>query len=43
MPAGWKLENLPKPLDNRVKLKEIPERSMFIVRYNGGWSEKLYN
>jgi hypothetical protein len=43
MPAEWTLDTLPKPLDNRVVLKQIPERTLFVVRYNGGWSDRLYN
>jgi hypothetical protein len=43
MPAEWTLETLPKPLDSRITLKKIPERTLFAVRYHGGWSERLYN
>lgn len=42
MPSEWSLETLPKPLDSRIILKNIPERTMFVLRYNGGWSEELY-
>ncbi len=43
MPAEWTLDTLPKPDDSRVILKKIPERTLFAVRYTGGWSERLYN
>jgi hypothetical protein len=43
MPAEWTLETLPKPLDDRVTLKKLPERTMFVVKYHGASSEKLYN
>lgn len=42
MPAEWTLESLPKPNDSRVVLKQVPERTLFAVRYNGDWSEHLY-
>lgn len=43
MPAEWTLETLPKPLDNRVTLKKIDERKLCVVKYEGGWSDRLYN
>jgi hypothetical protein len=42
MPAEWTLETLPKPLDNRITLKRIPQRTLFVVQYHGGWSERTY-
>ena len=38
-PPEWTLDSLPKPLDGRVTLKIVPERTMIAIRYNGGWSE----
>jgi hypothetical protein len=42
MPAEFDLETLPEPLDDRVKLKEVPGRLMAAVTYSGTWSKKLY-
>lgn len=42
MPAEWSLDTLPKPLDERVIIKQIPERKMFVLRYGGSSSEKHY-
>ena len=42
MPAEYTLETLPKPNDNRVKLKADPGRLMAAVRYSGTWSEDGY-
>ena len=42
MPAEWTIETLPKPLDNRVVIKQIPRRRLAVIRYHGGWSEGLY-
>lgn len=42
MPAGRTLENLPRPNDPAVVLKEIPARKMAVLRYSGTWSEERY-
>ena len=43
MPKGWTLDTLPKPTDSRVNLRMVPRRTLAALRYNGGWSENLYN
>ena len=42
MPAQFTLETLPKPLDDRVHLREIPARRIAVIRYTGSWSEAHY-
>lgn len=42
MPKEWTLESLPKPNDPRVNIRKLPERRVFVERYNGGWSLDLY-
>ena len=42
MPVQYSLETLPEPLDSRVKLKEIPGRTMAALKYSGTWSRKRY-
>lgn len=42
MPSEWSLQTLPRPLDPRVSLKVLPERTVAVHRYNGGWSLELY-
>ncbi len=37
------MDNLPKPTDSRVNLRMVPQRKLAAYRYNGGWSEGLYN
>ena len=37
MPAEWTLDTLPKPNDERVVLKTMPERNLFVVTYHGSW------
>ena len=42
MPTEWTLNTLPKPNDERVKLKSIATKKSVAIKYNGGWSESLY-
>ena len=42
MPASYTLKTLPKPLDARVTLRQVPERRLAAVRYSGFWSEEGY-
>jgi hypothetical protein len=42
MPSEFNLETTPEPLDNRVKIKELPARVVAVLRFSGGWSEKRF-
>jgi hypothetical protein len=42
MPKPWTLDTLPEPLDGRVKLREVPERTVAVLTYSGFWSEARY-
>jgi effector-binding domain-containing protein len=42
MPAGYSLETLPEPLDERILLQQVPARQMAAVRYSGTWSRTGY-
>ena len=42
MPASYTLETLPKPLDPKVTLRQVPARRLAAVRYSGFWSEEGY-
>jgi len=42
MPAQYALATLPEPLDENVRLREIPERKIAAIRYSGTWSRKRY-
>lgn len=42
MPANYTMETLPEPLDNRVRLKEVPSQLIAAFRYSGTWSEGRY-
>ncbi len=39
MPAEFTLETTPQPMDNRVKIEELPARTVAVLRFSGSWSE----
>ena len=41
MPDGFTLETTPEPLDDRVKIVEIPERLVAALRFSGRWSNSI--
>lgn len=42
MPSSYTLDSLPKPLDPRVSLRELPARRVAALRYSGSWSQRNY-
>ncbi len=42
MPSSYTLATLPKPKDERVRIREIPERWVAARRYGGSWSNERY-
>jgi hypothetical protein len=42
MPSEYTLENLPVPLDARVRLREDPGRLVAAIKYSGTWSKSRY-
>jgi hypothetical protein len=42
MPSEWTLATLPKPLDSQVTLREIPARTVAVIRYSGTWAQHRY-
>jgi DNA gyrase inhibitor GyrI len=42
MPAAYKLEDLPKPDDATIEIKNIPARLLVARRYSGTWSQERY-
>ena len=40
MPAGSTLENLPKPLDSQVKLRELPAEKRAAITFSGFYNEE---
>jgi hypothetical protein len=39
MPSEFSLETIPLPIDNRVKIEELPSRVLAVLRFSGSWSE----
>lgn len=39
LPADLTLETAPKPLDDNVKLAEVPAKKVAVVQFSGFWSE----
>jgi len=42
MPQNFTLATLPLPLDKRIKLKQIPAKTVAVLEYSGGWGEENY-
>ena len=42
MPKTYQMDNLPTPLDKRVKLREVPARKIAVYSYSGSWSEERF-
>lgn len=42
MPQEFNIETTPEPLDSRVKIEEVPSRTVAVLRFSGGWSEKNF-
>jgi hypothetical protein len=43
MPGAYTLPTLPEPLDPRVKLTEVPEQTVAVIKYSGTWSQSNYD
>ncbi|MGD0978858.1 MAG: heme-binding protein [Candidatus Bathyarchaeia archaeon] len=42
MPEEYRIETTPEPLDNRVRIIEVPARVVAALRFSGRWSESLF-
>ena len=42
MPEGFTLETTPEPVDDRVKIVEIPERVVAALQFSGRWSNSVF-
>lgn len=42
MPAAFTMETLPAPNDSSVRVRQVPERVVAVVRYSGTWSDANY-
>lgn len=39
MPAAYRLESLPRPRDERIRMRPLPARRMAVVTFSGFWSD----
>ncbi|MCM0612156.1 heme-binding protein [Marinobacter sediminum] len=42
MPSSFTMDSIPKPNDERIALRSVPEQTMAAIRYSGFWSESGY-
>jgi len=42
MESKYTLQTLPVPNDERVRIRQVPERTMAVRRYSGRWTEAKY-
>lgn len=42
MPAKYNMDNIPKPIDERVVLREIEPKKVAVYTYSGSWSKERY-
>lgn len=42
MPKEYGLESLPKPQDDRIKFKIIPQRKVVAIKFSGSWVDKKF-
>ena len=43
MPRSFSMQKLPRPIDQKVLLREIPSRTIAVYRYSGSWSRELFD
>ena len=43
MPSSFTLETLPKPKDERIKIRKVPAKKVAVIQYSGTWSEENYD
>jgi hypothetical protein len=42
MPSAYTLATLPKPLDERVRLREVTSATYAVIRFSGMWTDTNY-
>jgi hypothetical protein len=42
VPDEFSWETVPQPTDSRVELRLVPERTMAVIRFSGGWGEQRF-
>jgi hypothetical protein len=42
VPSSFSMENVPRPTDARVRIREVPAQLVAVARYSGTWSERRF-
>lgn len=42
MERKYSLQTLPRPVDDRIRIRQVPERLVAVRRYSGRWTESNY-
>jgi effector-binding domain-containing protein len=42
MPSSFDLKTLPKPIDSRIKLNEVPSKTYAVIRFSGSYSDESF-
>lgn len=42
LPSKYTLETAPVPKDSRIQIREVPGRTMAVLRYSGRWTERNF-
>jgi hypothetical protein len=43
MPEEYSLENSPKPNDEQIKIRQIPQRHVAALRFSGRWTSSIFS
>jgi effector-binding domain-containing protein len=42
MPSEYSINTIPKPVDERISILEIPKRKIAALRFSGRWTNSLF-
>ena len=42
LPSTYTLETAPKPIDDRVSIRQVPAKTVAVLRYSGAWDQVKY-
>ncbi len=42
LPSSYTLETAPEPLDSRIKIVQLPARTLAVIRFSGRWSQSKF-
>ena len=42
LPSNYTMQSAPVPADSRIRVREVPGRTMAVLRYSGRWTERNF-